>query len=380
VLTLTELASLQKALRQQDVLTVYVSAPTVNPALRHAWRTTLDAKLRRWDRDLAVRDKKEHQRFALAREALDQRLASAVEEQHAPGLAAFVTVEGVQCLEPLPFAVETVVVWGRGIAAAPYVRAFKQERPVVLAVVDGKTAQLYRYQFARLRPLEEIRVEPQIEEPAHMGAAPGRSFHSGTRGSTGHDDAQRGWAAATNRMVHRLVGHIAHYCGDDGWVLIGGRADTVRHVIQALPASVQERAGVVHGVSMKSATHELASEVRSGASRLRNVADLRALAELSRSAGAREAAAVGESESRRALEDACVAQLFISSRYLREHAEHAEAAVQSALEQGAWIETVSDDAGERLDAMGGIAARLRYAVRPARKTADGAAPFCPAES
>lgn len=367
MLALTEFAALHKSLCHDFVLSVYVSAPAKNPSLRHAWRTALRAKLNRWNHALANRDKEERRQFALAREALERALTSDTEERHAAGLMAFATAAGVQRLEPLSFAVDTVVVWGRGIATAPYARALKQERPVVLAVVDGKTAHLYRYQSSRLRPLEEIRVEPLLEAPVHMGAGVGQSFHPGVRGSTGHDDAQHGWAAATERMLHRLTDRIRHHAGDDGWILIGGRTDVARKALDALPPRLRDRSGAADGISTRSSLDALGREAREGASRLRNAADLRALDALSHSHGEYGASAVGEAESYRALEGRRVAQLYISSRYARDHAEGVEGAVRSALEQGAQIEAVSGEAGERLSAMGGIAARLRYPTAHQRK-------------
>jgi peptide subunit release factor 1 (eRF1) len=66
-----------------------------------------------------------------------------------------------------------------------------------------------------------------------------------------------------------------------------------------------------------------------------------------------------------------VQQLYMSTRFVRDHADAAEFAVRSALEQGASVETVSGAASTKLDALGGIAARLRFAIRPTAATAAG---------
>ena len=363
MLTLTEIASLQKKLRTKRVLSVYFSAKTRDPSQRRAWKPLLNAELRAWSRLLQDVDPAERREFTSARQALEAALALA-DVPHADGIVGFSTAGSVQLLEALPFKIDTTVVWGRGIALAPYVRALKQERGVVLAVMDGKTAHVYWYQFEQFRLLETIAVEPHLTQPTHMGASVSPTFHPGVRGTSGQDEAQHEWSAAMDRVTRRLAQRITHYAGEDSWVLIGGRDDAVRKTIAALSRAVQQRTGDAMGVSVHSPTHALTKVARDGASYLRGAADAQALRHLAESAGEREAAAVGESAVRRALEGSRVAQLYVSARFVKEHAEHAEAAVRSALEQSAGIETVSGEAGTSLDGMGGIAARLRYAVRP----------------
>jgi hypothetical protein len=65
--------------------------------------------------------------------------------------------------------------------------------------------------------------------------------------------------------------------------------------------------------------------------------------------------------TRRALAGRAVQELFLSHRFLDEHADEADAMVRAALDQGAAVEEVSGAAAERLDHDGGgIAARLRF--------------------
>ena len=72
---------------------------------------------------------------------------------------------------------------------------------------------------------------------------------------------------------------------------------------------------------------------------------------------------MGPSETKAALEQASVRELFLTHGYLENHAADAEDAVRAALGQDAVVEEVSGEAAQQLDALGGIAAGLRF--RPA---------------
>lgn len=358
--TISALAKLQKTLDDQFALSIYFTARSTNPSQRNTWRAKLKSELRRLSKALANAGVAERRAFDAAREAFEAM--DIPELSRADGVACFVTARGVQHVERLPFAVESAVTWGTGVALAPYVRALKQHRPVILAVADGKTAHLYRFQDDQLTELEKISVEPHLHHPTHMSARVGPKFHPGTRGVAGQDESQREWSAATDRMTRQLAQQLAHHAGEDAWVILGGRADVLHRTQEALPKGLLPRTGEASGITVQSPNHELERAARQGASALRDAADARDLQKLTNGGDERHAAAVGENAARRALDNASVARLYLSSRYVAENAERAETAVRSALDQGADIETVSGGASEALDAMGGIAARLRYST------------------
>jgi hypothetical protein len=52
--------------------------------------------------------------------------------------------------------------------------------------------------------------------------------------------------------------------------------------------------------------------------------------------------------------------VYVTPRYLEEHANEANVAIGRALDQGASIEEVSNHAADLLDMHGGIAAALRF--------------------
>ena len=370
MLTLTELSALERSLRDTNVLSVYLGALDPDPAQRGHWRPTIVAALRQWSRTLERASRAERAEFAAARDAFQHILDDAT-QRDCDGIACFVTAAGVQRIEALHFPVDPAVTWGRGVAVAPFVRALKEERPVVLAVMNGIKASLHRYQFEQLALIESFEGAPHLTMPEQDSARVNPRFHRGVRGETGRDAAQRERAAATDRLVHHVVQQVVHLAGEDSWVLVGGRRDVVHRVMSSLPAHVRRRADLAAGVTPRSTQFSLTQAARAGASRLRNAANTEALERLADGANGRGAAAVGEFAARLALEQERVQQLFVSPRFVREHADAAESAVRAALEQGASVETVSGAASTQLDAMGGIAARLRYAMRPAGATAAG---------
>lgn len=360
VTALHDLSTLQHSLKGQHVLSVYFTAKANNPSQRNRWRARLKSELRRLEHSLTGAEATDHRAFRAARAAIE-----ALDDPglvHAEGIACFATARGVQRVERLPFAVDTTLAWGDGVALAPLMRARRADRLVILAVADGKSADLYSYRNGRMETLESLRVEPHLRQPTHMSSRVTMRFHPGTRGIAGQDEAQREWAAATERLARSAARQIAHHAGDSGWVVLGGRPDTVHQIEHALPKVVQQRCGVVPGVTLRTPRRQLEHVVAEAASSLRNEADARALQHLADGGDERHGAALGENAARRALDSASVARLYVTPRFVSEHAERAESAVRSAIEQGADVETVSGAPAETLDAMGGIAARLRYAI------------------
>jgi hypothetical protein len=111
---------------------------------------------------------------------------------------------------------------------------------------------------------------------------------------------------------------------------------------------------------------QIAEAAAAGASALRDTFDGDRLTEITERAGANGLGVLGPAETRAALEQSSVRELYVTRRYLEEHAAEAEDAVRSALDQDATVEEVSGAVAERLDRDGGMAAGLRF--RPATLT------------
>ena len=93
---------------------------------------------------------------------------------------------------------------------------------------------------------------------------------------------------------------------------------------------------------------------------MREAADLAIIDEIVEQANGGTRAALGSVSTRRALSEKRVRELYLTHRYREDQPVDAETAVRLALAQGAQVEEVSRTAAERLDQLGGIAARLRY--------------------
>jgi len=361
MMTREQLVALSRRLRDRRVLSVYLSRRVDNPAERHAWQAQLANQWRDWERSIAQRSATELEEFERARAAIEREMTGVdFDPLHSSGIVIFATADGVEHRDVLFFHVPVIVLWRNGISVAPYVRALKEDRRVVLAVVDGGQARVLEYRYGTLRQLTALAVQPHLEPPQHMGA-PATRMHRGVHGATGKDTAQHRWAAATDHLVHELREELIRQTGPGDWVIIGGRADVARHIRALLPPALEARCALTVAISAKAWQFQLAIEARGGASRLRNAADHRALTSLE-ALGDNGPGARGAEKTFRALYNLTVAALYISEGYLALHPDDAEDAMRRALEQGAEVETVTGTAALKLDRMGGIAARLRYAV------------------
>ncbi|HEY9448362.1 MAG TPA: hypothetical protein VIQ60_01370, partial [Gemmatimonadaceae bacterium] len=143
MLTRSEILGIERSLRGSLVLSVYLDSPPRDPAQRAAWRTRLDHALER-ARDVAT-ERSELKAFDLAAALLRDELASVTGAPGAAGWMGYVTSDAVQLRASLPVPVPLLVRWGRGAVVAPALRALKEERIAVIAIVDSRSARILRY-------------------------------------------------------------------------------------------------------------------------------------------------------------------------------------------------------------------------------------------
>jgi stalled ribosome rescue protein Dom34 len=167
-------------------------------------------------------------------------------------------------------------------------------------------------------------------------------------------------AAGTDRMLRGTEILVATYAALDGMAVVGGSPRIATHFAAMLTLSVSDR--VIHVEHLSAiATHpEIVSAAQTGASTLRDDADLRRIAERIGIDAGHGCAALGPAATRDALACRGVRDLYITGWYLAEHIAEAEEAIRRALDQGAVVERVSREAAARLDEHGGMAARLRF--------------------
>jgi len=364
MLTYPQLVTLERSLRGARVLSIYLAGGAHDPASRLVWRTDLERSLRDLRHRLVGSSHDERDEFEQSVALLETRLAPYAAGLSSPGWVGIIANGHVHAAERLPVAMPTMAVWSTGMCVAPYIRALRATRPVIVAIVDARAASMYRYRAGELESLGTIHAHATIAAASHMGDIPRSRFHSGVRGAMARDAVQRAHAAGTERMLRESEVTVATYAALDGCVVVGGNSWIARRFSAMLAQSVSER--VIHVDHLTaSATHgEIVSAAQSGASMLRDGADLRRIAEIIGIDAGHGSAALGPAGTRVALEQRSVRELYITGRYLAEHIAEAEDAIRRALDQGATVEQVSRDAAARLDEHGGIAARLRFPVPP----------------
>ncbi|HEU5185230.1 MAG TPA: hypothetical protein VFU01_11715 [Gemmatimonadaceae bacterium] len=361
MLTTSQLVSLERSLRDKRVLSVYLDGTAKDPAQQRAWRKQLDHSLddlRSW---LAGSSRAERDELEQCLRLLDERLASFTANVGAPGWAAFITADAVHEASPLPVPMPTQAVWSTGAAVAPYFRALKELRPVVLAVADATHADVYRYQAGTLTHVETVRAHQTVRAPLHMGDRPRQGYHVGVRGAAGRDEAQRSLLAGTNRMLKEAAERVVEVGGSDAWIVTGGIPEVAQHLADRLAERAVDRV-LTMPVDVHASDADLTAAAQTAASTLRDAHDASRIAEIVDVAQANGLGALGPAATRETLEQGRVRELYMTHRYLEEHAAEAEAAVRAAIDQRALVEEVSGDAAAQLDAHGGMGARLRYRV------------------
>lgn len=361
---LSQLIALERSLRGARVLSVYLDGTATDPAKQRAWRVQLDHcldDLRVW---LVGTSHAEREEFERCVRLLEDELKAFTRSVGAPGWAAFITAQGVREASPLPVPMPTQAVWSTGMSVAPYMRALKETRPLVIALVDSTRTDVYQYYLGAIERIETIHAHHVVMAPSHMGNAPRQGFHPGTRGETGHDEAQRSLLAGTNRMLAQAADRLIRVAGGEGWIVTGGIPQVSRQLADKLSARVPDRVLNLDSLDIHASEADLVEVARAAASRLRNAADAAHTAEIADRGAATGLGALGPAATREALGQSRVRELYITHHYLEDHAAEAEDAVRAAIDQDATVEEVSGPAAEQLDAHGGMAARLRYRVPP----------------
>lgn len=377
MLTRQALAQLSDSLRDQSVLSIYLDGRASDPAARKAWRSILSDLL------AALRDRVEAEApdeqpdFDRCLGRLEEEMASIDGALSAPGFAAFVAPDRMVLAETLPVAMPNVARWRHGPWISPYLRAQKELRPVLLAVVDARSARSYRYALGVLTPLEQFHAHVQVDQPTHMGSASRQFFHTGTRGATTTDAIDRAREHGTQRMLRELIDHLMRVATADEWIVVGGMPMRAGLVLTMLPTAMRQRAVVATGLTPTTATSTLRRIAREHARRLRQRIDREIVEAAIAHAAERGRGSVGPDATRAALSIRDVHTLLLSTRFMNDQPELAEELARLALAGAAAIEIVSSPASDRLDRSGGVAAILRYvapatAKEPAASAVDSA--------
>jgi hypothetical protein len=363
MLTHAELVALHRTTRREQVLSVYLDGSAHDPAEQRAWRVALEHGLKAVRAGLASASHEERERFDGCAETLDGLLAPMGHAVGAPGWVAFITGHGVQGAHALPVPVVTQVTWTTGACLAPYVRELKEERPVVVAMVDAHRADLYKYRAGAVEHIGHVRAQHVVDAASHMGSAARQGSRGGTRGAGAGDAQQRAALEGSDRMLRDTAEQVLAAAGSRGWILVGGTRRVVARLAADLGAVTGGRLLELDAVDIHATPAMITEAARHGASTLRMAADMARLATIADLAGARGLGVVGIEETRQALGATCVRDLYVTTAYRLGHVDEVEDIVRLALDQDAIVEEVSGHAAELLEALGGMAAGLRF--RPA---------------
>jgi hypothetical protein len=346
------------------VLSVYIDGSAADPAEQRSWRIQLDHSLDKIRHSLDRTLPGEEDRLEKCLGLLSSALAGLDPSIGAPGWAAFVTSDRMHESAALSSGTPTLAKWRTGAYLAPYFRALKDNRQAVVIVADATEATIYVNRAGMLERKDKIHAHHPVDPPQHMGTPPLPGFHTGTRGPTGHDMAQRALLKGRDRMLADTAARVAELADGDPWIVLGGIKKVTSQLEGELASIAPHRVITVASLDVHASESAIVVAARAGAAELRDAADAKRISEIAGAAAAHGLGAVGAAATKYALEQACVRDLYVTDRYLGRYERDAEDAVRAALDQDAVVEEVSGKAAELLDAEGGIAAGLRFRPAP----------------
>jgi len=363
MLSHAELMNLERRLRDEMVLSIYINGNYSDVAVRGQWRTELRNALDAIEASLRAATHAEREAFADARRLVLNKVEEYKNGEDAPGWMGLFTAKEIHHASVLPVPVPTIATWLQGADVAPAIRALKEARPVLVVVADSTHVHIHRYVDHSISLVDSLDREAKVDQPYFMSRPAPQGFSSGTRGRPGAEAAQRELRKATDSMLAEAVTRIEKLAGPDAWLLIGGIDFVAAALHERLDKRLLSRAAVI-SLDIHDNDARLAATAREHASRLRRAEDFRLVEEVLSAHAAGGTGAVGLTEIDRSLLNGQVHALYITSAFVNERREEAVSAVRRAFDESASVEHVSGEAAERLDAAGGIAARLRFVISP----------------
>jgi hypothetical protein len=360
-----ELVDLYRRLRDRDVLSVYLNADEHDPAEKTAWRRRLNS--------LAARARGATDAASGGRSAFDASLARVLErlDQYTGflpgrGWVAFATPDRLWYAEPLAAPMPDMVAWGEGMRVAPLVRGLKQNRPVVVLLLDRQRARLFRYRAGVLSEPQDM--VPDTPEPDVAGVHGGKraTTHTGMRGATCTDVLRCLEDMAAERLARLAVDRAVACAGEDGFLVLGGTPEMIAAAARRLPKTMTGRVVELPSLHLAMTPAELKPMLEGAASALSRKQQEDLLREVLDAARAGGLGAVGREGVEHALREGGVETLLISRRLRESDPELVERCIRAALDAGVTrVEELAGEGADLLDGEGnGIAARLRF--RPAR--------------
>jgi len=357
------LAELHRKWRQDKVLSVYLDGRAHDFSERKLWRKRLDHAVSDARRRLNGTAPEELDAFEAAVQKVEAALAGYDQFLPDRGWVGYATSEELVHGQPVRVPMPDLVRWEDGIRVAPYVRALKQDRAVIGALVDSRRARVFEYRDGVMEEVKDLFMDAMTEDLTSISVSKRATSHSGVRGKTGTDAFQRSSEVESERLVKRLCEVLTERSGSDGLVVVGGTPEAATATIHHLPAGVRHRAIERGSTSVEMSDSEVQAMLEGAASEVNQALQAELLTEVLDQARSGGKGALGPRDVELALQEARVDTLLLTRSFIRGNGDYADRLVGMAFENGTEVEELSQEGGQRLDGDGeGVAARLRYVV------------------
>jgi len=361
MLTRDQLADLYRGLQQEKVLTIFIDGAGRDPASRRVWRRRVEQELEREEHRLQSADSQEKEAFSSARDLVLRELDAFESFLPRKGYVAFATPDRIHHAENLPMQVPTLARWELGPRVAPYIRGLKQLRPMVTALVDGRRGRVFLYKEGEVTEVADLRADTFLGDISESATSRRASKHSGSRGETGTDAAQKLLDVGTERMLKEVRELVTDQAGVDGFVLLGGTQEALAAFRPLMTGVKDSRIFENHSLWLEMTAAEVKSATAEAASALSRRRQDALLGQIMERAYARGNGCLGGKDTVQALSSRCVDILVLSKGFVEANPDFADRCVAQGFEQGADIRVFGSQPSEKLDEVGGgIGARLRF--------------------
>lgn len=361
-----DLLTFLRSHRDELTLSVYIEAAPTDPAARRNWRVRLRQGLADVRTTLEQAPADEQDAFERCAAEVLARLPNGDTPPSTHGWVCFATAGGDAFATNLPEVTETNVSWGLGARVVPYLRHMTEGRALIVRV-DKQHARIQRWHDGALETIDTLEADRPHDVGTHMGDAPGRGFHSGTRGRTGADEEQRQKLEATERLMTEARARIMALIEPHEPLLIGGAPDASARLRGALPDILSSRAMLVPALAMHLGDGPALPVIHGALVALDTMVSTRRVTELREMAHTRGRAAVGYEPTKAAAELGAIAELIFSETAWRQHPDEIEDLVQRALLEGASVVLAPSLPDAPLDGEAeGIIAGLRFPLPASR--------------
>jgi hypothetical protein len=364
MLTHEELVRLYRDNQSTQVLSVYLDAQATDPAQRSVWRKRLDQELSEAERGLEQLPPEDREGFGGAVGLLRGELKGFDAFLPGKGWVGFATPDRVLYAETVAVPMPDLVRWERGLRVAPYVRGLKQARTVVVVLIDRRRARLFEYRDGVVSELPGVVADTDVGDLTDVGVGKRGATHSGVRGQTGSDAAQRFLDAGSERMIKGLMETLETRLAGDGFLVLGGTPETISAMTQHASSYRTGRLLEQPSLHLDMSAAQVRDAAEAAASTLTRRLQGELVEDVVDQAHARGRGCLGREASEKALLEGRVDTLLLTRRFILGQPDFADHCVGAALDQQADVQELSGEPADTLDREGGgIGARLRFVLK-----------------